>query len=220
MSEAYTVFWPQDRWSRAATVTGRLTVLFGGPHTSEPSFRRATVRPDDVVYPIGVRDGVLYVFGRMRVQEIVAVDGPDGERSLEEYLTRYAAWRFLAPTCTDEVVLGTGGTGIHLDRPLPPEMLKRMTYAPRRGPRPVRYVTEDGRLARILSIQGIYRLAESSVADLEAVLAGPPGPPVTRPRSRRATSAAPGVDEPLPGLALVMAAPRPAERGAPGAGTT
>jgi hypothetical protein len=36
-----------------------------------------------------------------------------------------------------------------------------------------------------LSVQGIYRLAESSAADLEAVLTGAPGEPVSLFRSRR-----------------------------------
>lgn len=184
MSEAYSVYWPQQRWKRAATVAEPLTVLFGGPHTSEPSFRRATVQPGDLLYPIGVCDQVLYVFGRMRVQEIVLVG--DGERSrLDQYFARYGVWRFLAPTCTTEVVIGSEGTGIRLDRPVPGEVLKRLTYRPRRGPRPVKHVSEDGRLMHVLSVQGIYRLAESSVADLEGVLAGPPGEPITRLRPRR-----------------------------------
>ena len=178
------MYWPQQRWKRAATVADRLTVLFGGPHTSEPSFRRATVQPGDVLYPIGVCNQVLYVFGRMRVQEIVLV-GDDEQSRLDQYFVRYGVWRFLAPTCTTEVVIGSEGTGIHLDRPVPGEVLKRLTYRPRRGPRPVKHVSEDGRLMHVLSVQGIYRLAESSVADLEAVLTGPPGEPITRLRPRR-----------------------------------
>jgi len=72
-------------------------VLFGGPHSSEPSFRRATVQTGDLLYPIGVCDQVLYVLGRMRVREIVPV-GAD-RALLEEYFARYGGWRFLAPTC-------------------------------------------------------------------------------------------------------------------------
>ena len=171
------MYWPQDRWRRAAGVAQRLAVLFGGPHTSEPSFRRATVQPGDLLYPIGVCDQVLYLFGRMRVQEIIPV-GDSGQQPLDEYFSRYGAWRFLAPTCTTEVVIAAEGTGIRLDRPVPGEVLKRLTYHPRRGLRPVRHVSEDGRLMHSLSVQGIYRLAESSAADFEAVLAGAPGKPV------------------------------------------
>jgi hypothetical protein len=186
VSEAYSVYWPQERWKRAAGVARRLAVLFGGPHTSEPSFRRATVQPGDLLYPIGVCDQVLYVFGRMRVQEIVPV-GDQDQPSLDEYLARYGVWRFLAPTCTTEVVIGAEGTGIHLDRPVPGEMLKRLTYHPRRGLRPVKHVSEDGRLTNSLSVRGIYRLAESSVADLETVLMGTPGTTIRLFRSRGRT---------------------------------
>jgi len=141
------------------------------------------VQPGDLLYPIGVCDEVLCVLGRMRVQQIVPV-GED-QALLQEYLARYGAWGFLAPTCTTEVVIGAGGTGILLDRPLPGEILQRLTYRPRRGPRPVRHVSDDGRLLHSISVQGIYRLAASSAADLEAILAGPPGKPIPLYRSRK-----------------------------------
>lgn len=189
------MYWPQERWRRAAGIAQHLAVLFGGPHTSEPSFRRATVQPGDLLYPIGVCDQVLYVFGRMRVQEIVAVDGSD-PRLLDEYFARYSRWRFLAPSCTTEVVIGAEGTRVNLDRPVPGEIIKRLTYQPRRGLRPVKHVSEDGRLIHALSVQGIYRLAQSSTADLEAVLTGAPGKPIGRSRPRR-NPEAPANMEPL-----------------------
>jgi hypothetical protein len=177
-------------------ITHRLAVLFGGPHISEPSFRRATVQPGDLLYPIGVCDQVLYLLGRMRVQEIITVDDGD-QRLLDEYFARYRAWRFLAPTCTTEVVIGAGGTDIHLDRPVPGEILKRLTYQPRRGLRPVKHVSEDGRLMHSLSVRGIYRLAESSAADLDAVLAGTPGKPMGLLERRGKRGAIPPGMEPL-----------------------
>jgi hypothetical protein len=100
-----------------------------------------------------VSQPVLYVFGRMRVREIVPVGGD--QVLLEEYLARCGAWRFLAPTCTTEVVIGFEGTGVLLDQPLPGEILRRLTYSPRRGPRPVRHVSQEGRLLHSLSVQGI-----------------------------------------------------------------
>jgi len=185
VSGAYTVYWPQKRWRRAATACTPLTVFFGGPHSSEPSFRRATVQPGDLLYPIGVRGQVLHVFGRMRVQEIIPLDG-DGQQSRPgRYPAQYAEWRFLAPACTSEVVTGSEGTGIHLDRPVTGEVLTRLTCLPRRGPRPIKHVSDDGYLIHALSVQGTCRLAESSAADLEAVLTRPPGEPVTQPRARR-----------------------------------
>lgn len=178
-SEAYSVYWPQRRWQRASVVASPLTVLYGGPHLSEPSFRRAAVQPGDVLYPIGVCGQVLYVLGRMRVREIIRVGG-EGEPRPEEYFGRYTRWRFLAPTCTTEVVVGAEGTRVHLDRPVPGDVLKRLTYQPRRGPRGVKHVSEEGRLTSSLSVQGIYRLAESSAADFDDILAGPSGEPIGR----------------------------------------
>jgi hypothetical protein len=176
--EAYTVYWPQERWRRAAAISQNLTVLFGGPHTSLPSFRRATVQPGDQLYPIGVNRHVLYVFGRMRVREIDLIG--DDQQRLDQYFARYVGWKFLAPTCTSEVVIGAEGTRIHFDRPVPGEVLKRLVYRPRRGPRPVRHVSADGRLMNGVSVQGIYRLSQASEADLEAVLTDPPGKPISR----------------------------------------
>jgi len=134
MSEAYTVYWPQPRWRQAACVGQRLAMLFGGPHHSTPSFRRATVQPADLLYPIGVCHQVLYVLGRMRVQQIVPAGGD--QALLQEYLARYGSWRFPAPACTAGVVIGSEGTGILPGRPLPGEILRRLTCRPRRGPRP------------------------------------------------------------------------------------
>jgi hypothetical protein len=150
------------------------------------------VQPGDLLYPIGVCNQVLYVLGRMRVQQIVPVDGD--QALLQEYLARYGSSRFLAPTCTTEVVIGSEGTSILLDRPLPGEILRRLTYRPRRGPRPIRHVSADGRLLRSLSVQGIYRLAEPSAADLEAVLAGPPGEPIPLSRPRKPPAVPEGMD--------------------------
>jgi len=91
------------------------------------------VQPGDLLYPIGICDQVLYVPSRMRVQQIIPVG--DDRALLQEYFAQYGAWRFLVPTCTTKVVLGVAETGILLDRPLPGEILQRLTYRPRRGPR-------------------------------------------------------------------------------------
>lgn len=77
---------------------------------------------------------------------------------------------------------------------MPGEVLKRLTYHPRRGLRPVKHVSEDGRLMHVLSVQGIYRLAESSVADLEAVLTGASGKPISLFRSRKKPEVPVGMD--------------------------
>jgi hypothetical protein len=77
MDESYTAFWTQQscrtlgKHSQEGTP---LTLLFGGPHTSEPSFRRAGVTPGDWIYPVRVLKGTMYVLARMRVQRILSLD--------------------------------------------------------------------------------------------------------------------------------------------------
>ncbi len=69
-------------------------MLFGGPHTSEPSFRRACVRPSDTIYPIAGRDGILYVLGCTRVQRILTLEDYIAARAdlFDAYLTDPPAW--------------------------------------------------------------------------------------------------------------------------------
>jgi hypothetical protein len=141
----------------------------------------------------GRRAGRVLNSGYQRPRLTVA-DGYACGRSSRSAATRHC-WRntspvtvlggSLAPTCTTEVVIGSECTGILLDRPLPGEILKGLTYSPRPGPRPVRHVSQDGRLLHSLSVQGIYRLAESSATDLEAILAAPPGAPIPLSRPHR-----------------------------------
>ena len=167
MADAYTVYWPRERWERSVAVQGELPVLFGGPHQSLPSFVRAKVGPGDLLYPVGYRDQALWLFARVRVT-VVEPFPPSSA-----YPDSFGPWRFLAGGCVAEVVHCADS----LRRPpgvaLPGEVLQRLTYQPRRGaPRPVKFVTEDGRLTRSDSVQGIYRITADSAADLDALLTG------------------------------------------------
>ena len=204
MAEAYTVFWAQERCAalrRQGGLGKPLHTLFGGPHTSEPSFRRATVQPGDDLYPIAVRAGTLYVLGRVRVRRIVTLEDYVFERGdlFAPYLREPPAWvlesdhsgltpryvqaleafdrlreaqaeyRYLAPTCTGEVVECENGTPLRLDLAVPPDMLARLRYRSRRAERDLSKYIHDGRLTGILGVQGIYRLSEDSQRDFEAL---------------------------------------------------
>ena len=209
MAEAYTVFWTQERCKALRQLGGEgkpLHTLFGGPHTSEPSFRRATVRPGDDLYPIAVRGGTIYILGRVRVRRILTLEEYVFERSdlFAPYLREPPAWvlergdsrltpqyiqaleafdrlreaqleyRYLAPTCTDEVVECEDGAPVRLDLTVPPDMLARLRYRSRRAERDLSKYTRDGRLTSILGVQGIYRLSDASQREFEALVAGAP----------------------------------------------
>jgi hypothetical protein len=170
VAEAYTVFWTLDRW-RAAVATGHrpLPVLFGGPHLSEPSFRRAGVEVGDLVYPVAVLHREVYLVARLRVKEMILLGHQDGLSLVDQRFPEYRPWRFLAPTCTDEVIIGMDGTVPRGDLPVPAEMLGRITFRSQRGERRLRHV-KDGELTSSIGLQGIYRLAVPTAADLSELL--------------------------------------------------
>ncbi|MEU3601549.1 hypothetical protein ABZ714_22925 [Streptomyces sp. NPDC006798] len=58
---------------------------------------------------------------------------------------------------------------------MPPELLERLTFASRRGTRTLKHIV-DGRLLRSVSLQGVYRLASESAAELHQLVgASSPG---------------------------------------------
>ena len=159
MTEAYTVFWTMDRWLGALAVGHKpLPVLFGGPHLSEPSFRRAGVKVGDLLYPVAVMNRQVYLIARMRVREMLLLGQEDGTTLIDQRFPQFKPWKILAPTCTEEVVIGSEGTTLRADLPLPPDMLMRLSFRSQRGERPLKYV-KDGELARSVGLHGIYRLA-------------------------------------------------------------
>ncbi|WP_042420451.1 hypothetical protein [Streptacidiphilus anmyonensis] len=168
MSNSYTVLWTNDlcrELIRGGFAGQRPTVLFGGPHQSRPSFRRAGVAAGDRVFAVRAWRAALYPVCAMEVRQIVDYDRAGAELADEDY-PRLTHWRPLKSGCISEVVIGAPGTPIRFDAPLPGDCLEQLTFRSRRGERKLKYV-EDGRLLRALSLQGIYRLAPDS-ADILA----------------------------------------------------
>jgi hypothetical protein len=187
VADSYTVFWNMDRWLNAVSVGHKpLPVLFGGPHLSEPSFRRAGVKIGDAVYAVAVSSRRVHVVARMRVRELLLLGEEDGPTLIDQRFPQFRAWKFLAPTCTDEVVIGMEGTAPRSDLALPPEILERLTFRSQRGERRLRHV-KNGELTSSIGLQGIYRLAEASVPDLAALIDSPSpsaAPRIPRPAGR------------------------------------
>lgn len=103
MSEAYTVFWSRDRCAALRRLGGLgkpLETLYGGPHTSLPSFRRATVQPGDDLYPISVQSGIIYALGRARVRRTFDLEEYVEARAdlFAPYLAEPPAWVYQSQT--------------------------------------------------------------------------------------------------------------------------
>jgi hypothetical protein len=194
VADSYTVFWTRDRSNtlrRLGWAGRQVETLFGGPHTSEPSFLLAGVHTGDLVYPITVCAGVLSVLGRARVRRILTLTeyveqhadlfspGLPGSstQAFERYRAAHPAVAALAPTCTSEVVECEENIPLRFDLTISPDLLARLRYRSLRRERDLSQHLRDGRLVHSVAIQGIYRLTEPSAHELEALVLGTNVPP-------------------------------------------
>lgn len=171
MPNAYTTLWTDDLCrdlARAGHTGERLTVLFGGPHQSLPSFLSAGVRPGDVIHPVRVFRKQLWVLGAMEVGRVLDYGTVGEELAMEDYL-RLVHWKRLKAGCVTEVVVGPPGSPLTFDRPVPSDLLSRLTYRSRRGERRIKHVV-DGELRRAVSVHGIHRPAPESAAALDTLV--------------------------------------------------
>ncbi|MFG3345232.1 hypothetical protein ACGF1Z_09210 [Streptomyces sp. NPDC048018] len=173
MADAYTTLWTNDlcRELRKGGFEGeRLTVLFGGPHQSLPSFVRAGVRPGDRVYPMRVFRRQLWLLGSMEVGRLLDYETVGDHLAMEDYL-RLVHWKPLKTSCVTEVAVGPPGTPLSFDTPVPGGVLAELTYRSRRGERQIKHVV-DGELRSAVSVHGVYRLAPESAVVLETLVGG------------------------------------------------
>jgi len=176
MPDAFVVLWTLERckWLQRVKDVGPLEVVFGGPHTSQPSVE--SVRPGDTIYPIAVMDGTLHLIGRVLVASLMPPSQFVRERlglsvaANEMWDTRFQELKRSHPeighrfpmTCAEVAAVGEG-TSIRLDRILPGSDLAALRLGPKPGrEQPIRGV-EEGRLKNNFSFQGhVRRLSPES----------------------------------------------------------
>ncbi len=183
---SYITLWNQERCKlmRKQKRPGQpLNMLFGGPHLSEPSFRRFGVKTGDVIYPIAVADGLLFILGQMRVTRLISLEeyieenptifaGHHSQNGVEStfgnWQSAHPEFRYLAPTCTNEVALGEGYL-LEQAMPVPVEELENLRFCSKRGVRGLNNI-EGGRLKSTLSISGAhFRLNEDSALRFDSL---------------------------------------------------
>lgn len=185
MSSSFTVLWNADRIKLARLLVGKpVPFLCGGPHTSQPSFSRAGVKPGDCVYPIYVHKKALHIMARFVVGSFTTPEAliagrrdlfPEGTRSDWHFENRdhpaeSLPWlRALWWTCADEVLLPQESSLLALTPRLPVAALERLTYVSKKSLRGVRGI-KNGELTSIVSLQGVYRLSLDSAADFAGVV--------------------------------------------------
>jgi hypothetical protein len=90
------------------------------------------------------------------------------------FFQQHPELRYLAPSCTSEVVIGEEGTPIRLDVAVPSDLLARLRFGPRRKEWGLKHIV-DGKLQHSDHLQGIHRLSEQPAAELAALLSSANG---------------------------------------------
>jgi len=178
-SSSFVVMWSSDRIRSARTsgwVGKPLPFLFGGPHISHPSPRKAGVRSGDSIFPLGFKSGQLMVLCECEVEEIVPIEQfcekfrvPQVLSWQSEYLRDWLAPRsckWLAPTCTDDAVLLTSCTPLAFDRFVATDQVPGMRMLNSRGERALTNVWPDGRLKNTSTLHGRYYKASPPTAEM------------------------------------------------------
>jgi len=165
-----------------------LQVLFGGTHQSAPSLVRAGIVAGDIVFPVSVYRGALYVLAGVVVGEFTPlrdyttrdlglpraeVEGLIEFDLVEQIHQRCGVLGHREPYgCSIEVARAASSTPLRFDNAVPSEQLERITFCPRRGePLGLKHIKE-GKLTSPLSLHGNVRRLCPETTTLFAELVG------------------------------------------------
>jgi hypothetical protein len=178
MANAYVTLWTVERckWLQRVRDEGPLEVVFGGPHTSQPSI--AAVRPGDIIYPVAVLDGALRLIASLAVDRLCAPDdfvrerlGIElGAKEMWDTLfhdlkkTRPEVGHRLPITCADHAAIGKGST-FRFDRVFPPNELELLRLGSKAGSEQPLTGVVEGRLKNNFSLQGHVRRLSADSAE-------------------------------------------------------
>lgn len=191
MPTGFTVMWSREHYlalQKAGDSGKALQVLFGGTHQSAPSLKRAGIVSGDIVFPVAVSQGTLYVLAGVVVGTFttlldytthdlglprVELEGLIEFDLLEYIQQRCGVLGHREPYgCSIEVARAATSTPLRFDNAVPSEQLERITFCPRRGePLGLKHVKE-GKLTSPISLHGNVRRLCPETTALFAELAG------------------------------------------------
>jgi hypothetical protein len=171
---SYTTLWAADlcqELKRAGLVGQRPPVLYGGPHTSMPSFLRMKVAPGDRIYPVRLFRARVYVLTRIEVDRIDEQEHSEQEHNRLAFADQSSdPWHVLCRSfCAFESVRAASALPVRFDAEVPYETLERWTYTSQRGERGLKPL-QDGGLRSVHSLHGIFRLKPETAAELDHLL--------------------------------------------------
>ena len=187
MQQSYIVLWSADRWKwlKRHGESGRpLEVLYGGHHTSTPSFSRYYVMPGDRVYVVMVRDGRLHILASMDIVKYLSIsDYLRTYHHVSEDILSLHLWAMetrlreerpdlghrLPYGCIDEALVGESRLPFRFDRQVPVEIVETLTFRNKQG-RERGVKVEDGKFKSVTGIQGhVLRLAPDSAQEFASL---------------------------------------------------
>ena len=176
--ESYIIFWKKEKIKRilANGDNGPLSVLYSGPHQSQPVFGK--VGAGDRVYPITVIEGKLYLLGRMTIDAIIDADeylldklgvtNPDYMWDKYWNTHKNEVTHKIPTTCADNAAVGSDGTALSF-REVPVDIATQILVGPKLGKEtPIR--SQGGKISTVGMIGYYRRLSSNSAALLDGII--------------------------------------------------
>jgi len=170
-AERFTMFWTNDycRLVAEARAVGECLRFVTGGQNQGSYFAVTRDWQGCYLYPVRVFEKKVYLIGRLRICQYMTRDDyraahPEGEPLIEN-----------APG--NQVLVGSEGTPIRFDLPLPSEALIRLRFQQKKGERALKHIRDGQMLHGSAGIDMVCRLTTRSAQDFDALFAGDYQPP-------------------------------------------
>lgn len=151
MPRYFTHYWQNDTVEKYRA-SGRYIIEWAGSNV----FLERGIDPGDVVYPVTVSDGTLYLLGRLEVERVCDV------AEAEERLGYVPSWE------ASDYVIAADPPPAHFDLAVPLEVTRRLRFVSGQKPVPPRFAS-PGRLDQ-QTMRGVRELTPESADLLDRVL--------------------------------------------------
>jgi hypothetical protein len=188
MPQSFVLNWSQkrlDQLQKDGEVGTSLTMMYGSPHSSAPSFRRYGVGQGDFIYIVGLKAGRLSLVTRACVAALITADAYFKDHlQLHEKMLKMHLWDMseklweerrelghrLPFGCVDEAALLSSASPVTLDRTIPVEVAAALRFRTKKGEER-RLPLEGGLLKKLSALQAhIHRLTPETAPLLERLL--------------------------------------------------
>jgi hypothetical protein len=178
---SYFILWPND-WCKSlaqANDYGPLQVIYGGPHTSVPSLGK--IKSGDVIYPVSVKSGQLFILGKMQVEHIteakaylqgqsIAKIGNDlWDESAPKLIKGQPELGHRIPRSCVDTAATSSGTHLKFNFQIPAGIVDSLLFGPKTGQEKGLSRDKAGKLSHV-ALQGHFRRLSVDSAALIAEL--------------------------------------------------